>query len=330
MKKTVILLALILPVCALIAQPLPAPVLPQAGNISDVVQLGANNDVDVVQDGIYNYSEVRTLGFSNGESFVDQKGTMNTSTVNQFGVDNTVNVKQRNGNHENVDRLNYSWINQMGDENEAEVVQKHANGYGPAGDGTLEAYVFQTGVSNEALQKQKGKSNLAIATQLGDNGGATQLQGNTPLADGKAAFALAAIVQLPDADGSYAEQHQVGVYNVAGIVQQSNLSKANQLQVTDETNTNPLPNVAGIVQTKGIFGVAINNNQAYQVQYYDGVSTYGNWAGALQMGGHNYSYQTQIGGNNFSGVTQLGYGNTATVSQTNGATAPAGMDTAPW
>jgi hypothetical protein len=59
-------------------------------------------------------------------------------------------------------------------------------------------------------------------------------------------------------------------------------------------------------------------NEAYQVQYFDNTTPYGNWAGALQVGGQNYSMQVQAGGNNASGVIQVGNGNHSDVTQTTG------------
>ncbi len=56
MKKTILLLALILPVCSLVAQP-PVSSLPIHGlNESLVLQGGNSNDATVAQTGIDNYS----------------------------------------------------------------------------------------------------------------------------------------------------------------------------------------------------------------------------------------------------------------------------------
>jgi hypothetical protein len=114
MKKTVFLLAFILPVCTLIAQ-LPEPDSPVAGNVSLVEQDGGFNFVAVSQDGDYNLSTVETVGWFNEKSYVDQTGSMNVSTVNQAGWGNTVDVTQLNDpGQTDEDNLNFSWINQTG------------------------------------------------------------------------------------------------------------------------------------------------------------------------------------------------------------------------
>jgi hypothetical protein len=191
--------------------------------------------------------------------------------------------------------------------------------------GTLDAFIDQSGNGNSATQYQKGAVNLAITNQMGNGGMAVQKQGNSQYIDGNSYGGFAAIVQLASSNGSEAQQHQAGVFNVAGIIQGSDLSVAKQEQVSDKDghpdDLLDLPNVAGIIQMEGV--VFHRGNKAYQVQYYDGVSEYGNWAGALQVGGHNVSVQKQIGGNNLSGVDQHGLANEAYVSQTNGATPPA-------
>lgn len=327
MKKTVFLLAFILPVCTLFAQ-LPPPVIPLAGNISDVDQDGLFNSADVSQNGDYNWSTVNTAGVGNGESFVDQTGSMNTSTVLQIGLGNSVDVTQKNDPGQTTDEnLNYSWITQFGMGNKATVDQEHVQfGVGP--DGTLEAYVLQTGIGNESDQAQKGMQDVAIVVQSGIGGEAVQKQGNTPLAGGEAYASYAAIVQLPMAFDSKAEQHQTGKWNVAGIIQGEGKHTAQQLQVS-RSHVDPsnipldLPNVAGIIQVDGSM---MFRNTASQAQYYDGTSEYGNWAGAYQQGGGNMSNQTQVGGNNLSGVSQVGGGNAANVVQTNGPTVPS----SPW
>ena len=322
MKKTVFLLALILPVCTVIAQ-LPEPATPLPGNVSLVNQDGMFNHVAVTQDGEYNLSTVNTLGFFNRKSSVDQEGGMNNSQVFQLGLGNDVDVTQMNADEEDdVENLNFSWISQLGGGNEATVVQEHAKYNDRDIPGTLDAFVLQTGDRNEATQHQTGMRDLAIVYQDGRSGIAVQKQGNVErIMDGNAYSSLAVIVQESSSKGSEAYQAQVGTWNVAGILQGADDGIAKQVQLSDKP-TNPdnlldLPNVAGIVQ-EGL-GFLDEDNEAYQVQYYDGESTYGNWAGALQIGGDNISTQLQYGGNNLSGVLQIGLGNEAYVRQSNGA-----------
>jgi hypothetical protein len=322
MKKTVFLLALILPVCTVIAQ-LPEPAIPVPGNVSLVNQDGMLNHVTVTQDGAYNLSTVNTLGIFNRESSVDQDGGMNNSTAFQLGIGNKVDVTQVNADLEDdVDNLNFSWITQLGMGNEVEVIQNHqAYEPKPNAKGTLDAFVLQTGSGNRAKQYQTGMRDLAIVYQDGRNGVAVQKQGNSQFMEGNSYSALAVIVQESSSKGSEAYQHQVGTWNAAGILQGADDGIAKQEQLSDKT-TNPshipldLPNVAGIVQEE--LGFFKKDNEAYQVQFYDGVSTYGNWAGALQLGGGNVSTQIHHGGNNLSGVLQIGAGNEAYVKQSNG------------
>jgi hypothetical protein len=327
MKKTVFLLAFILPVCTVIAQ-LPEPDTPLPGNVSLVNQNGWFNHVTVEQDGAYNLSTVNTLGLGNAESAVDQDGGMNNSEVFQLGMLNEVDVTQVNTEgQDDVDNLNFSWITQMGFNNDATVVQDHQP-YEPRPNatGTLDAFVLQTGMGNSSTQHQTGIRDLAIVYQDGNNGTAVQKQGNSNFMEGNAYSSLAVIIQQSSSNGSEAHQHQVGTWNVAGILQGSDESMAKQEQLSEKP-TNPdnlldLPNVAGIVQQEGF--IFDEGNEAYQVQYYDGESEYGNWAGALQIGGHNVSTQIQHGGNNLSGVLQVGLGNEAFVQQSNGNAPPAG------
>ncbi|TFH23456.1 MAG: hypothetical protein E4H10_12110 [Bacteroidia bacterium] len=323
MKKTFFLLALILPVCTVIAQ-LPEPIIPVALNYSDVDQVGGFNHATVSQDGTYNWSTVNTLGIGNAESSVVQTGSMNNSTANQDGWFNSVNVIQKNAYLQTTEEnLNFSWINQLGNGNYAEVNQEHDKYNGRDLPGTLDAFALQTGNGNESMQHQKGMRDVAIVLQMGDDGTAVQKQGNSAYLDYRNAYSsYAAIVQLSHSDDSKAEQHQAGVWNIAGIIQGSDRSIAKQEQLSDKTSDPSnipfdLPNVAGIVQEE--LGFLKKDNKAYQVQYYDGVSAVGNWAGALQIGGGNVSTQLQYGGNNVSTVSQLGGNNEAYVEQTNGA-----------
>lgn len=317
MKKTVFLLAFILPVCAVLAQPLPLPVIPLDGNISAVVQLGDDNSYTLTQDGTRNFAEVYTVGDKNKESFVDQDGMWNTSTVEQDGDRNWVDVTQENTTPANGWDLNFSYIEQTGDRNDATVVQKHA--YPGPHPGPLVAYTFQPGLNNSSTQMQEGIIDLAIVYQEGENGTAIQKQGMSDIVPGHDAYgSLAIIGQLSSAKGSEAEQQQVGAWNVAGIIQGSDNSQARQMQKSGMSGhvASPfeMPNVAGIIQVEGLAGH--KNNEAYQVQYFDNTTPFGNWAGAYQEGGGNYSMQEQVGGNNLSGVIQVGNGNHSDVTQT--------------
>jgi hypothetical protein len=322
MKKTVFLLALILPVCALVAQ-LPAPVIPLDGNISAVVQMGDDNSYTLTQDGTRNFAEVTTIGDKNAASVVDQNGAWNTSTVEQFSDKSYVDVTQTNDAPQNGWDLNFSYIEQTGEKHDATVVQNHRPYGSSTHPGPLVAYAFQSGTNNSSVQKQEGMIDLAIVNQAGENGTAIQKQGMSDYKGGHGYGNLAIIDQLSTAKGSESEQQQVGAWNVAGIMQGSDKSQARQLQISDKDghigSPVEMPNVAGIFQMEG---ATTKGNEAYQVQYYDGTSPYGNWAGAVQIGGHNTSMQVQAGGNNVSGVLQVGDGNNSDVWQSNGATLP--------
>jgi hypothetical protein len=319
MKKTVFLLALILPVCALVAQ-LPAPVIPLDGNLSAVVQMGDDNSYTLTQDGTRNFAEVYTTGDKNAESFVDQDGAWNTSTVIQDGDKNWVDVTQTNEVAESAADLNFSYISQTGDKNDATVHQQHLGSPPPAHIRPLVAYTFQPGTGNSSEQVQNGNIDLAIVYQEGTNGVAVQKQGMNGYESNEAYASLAIIGQLSSANKSEAEQLQEGAWNVAGIIQGSDKSHARQLQVSEEVDhlSSPMeiPNAAGIIQMEGAAGH--KGNEAYQVQYFDNTTPYGNWAGAYQEGGKNYSMQVQVGGNNASGVVQVGNGNHSDVTQTTG------------
>jgi len=330
MKKTVLLLAFILPVCALVAQ-LPAPVIPLDGNVSAVEQYGNDNHYTLTQDGTRNFAEVLTVGKKNAESVVDQDGEWNTSTVVQFGDKNYVDVTQENTVATDAQDLNFSYIEQTGNKNDATVVQEHLGGVAPVHPRPLVAYTFQPGTGNSSTQMQKGNIDLAIVVQGGTNGTAIQKQGMNDYGSDEAYASLAIIDQLGSANASYAEQLQEGSWNSAGIIQGSDKSTAGQLQKSKQsvhlTGIDELPNVAGIIQLEGAAGH--KNNEAYQVQFFDGTVTtpYGNWAGVYQQGGQNFSVQGQFGGNNASGVIQVGNGNHSDVTQT---TAGAKVISNPW
>jgi len=186
MKKTFFLLALILPVCSLLAQTIPTPVMPDADD---------QNYLMITSDG------------SNNVANVDQQGKDNWSTVFQDGNSNKAVVKQINHNTTNaLNPDNYdnvvSTVTQLGNGNRAKVTQEHDGTLGPLGvmtanilqdgnnnratqkqgpgnkTGVMMADIFQDGNGNKANQEQGGYLNNEFITQVGNSNVAKQFQGN--------------------------------------------------------------------------------------------------------------------------------------------------------
>ncbi len=146
MKKTIFLLALVLPVCSMVAQPLVADLPIADVNLSTIVQLGNSNAAVVTQDGLNNYSFIESLNGGNGDAdvnIVDQDGGTNYSFINQ-NKDNTAIVVQKSDQllEHNV---NLSWIDQSGKRNWASVTQDHNGTTAGPDQVALEAYIDQSG-----------------------------------------------------------------------------------------------------------------------------------------------------------------------------------------
>jgi len=123
MKKTIFLLALILPVCSLVAQPPAVSSLPDEGiNHSMIYQDGDDNTADVLQDGLNNWSLIKADDDDNTHN-VDQEGSKNYSYIYQE-KGNLADVTQKSKKNK-PDNINLSWIYQPGDDNSAYVVQDH-------------------------------------------------------------------------------------------------------------------------------------------------------------------------------------------------------------
>jgi hypothetical protein len=302
MKKPILILTLLLPVCFLFGQ-------------STVNQVGNNNFVDVHQEGQNNLSAVTTAGSFNAFSFVDQEGDgVNESYVNQGLSDgNRVDVDQTNGFDLPLDR-NSSIIDQTGNWNSATVEQVHFEG--PAGifGSEINAYVNQTGNWNSAEVHQEGRWLQGTVVQDGSGSAAKQFQGKSQYAPGKAAhFSEATIVQTSNVDFfSRAEQHQAGNQNSALIDQNSGfLSKAVQIQINDQ-DWIPGP---GTRVNQAYINQQGDYNRAHQIQTYavDGAAP--NVANTFQDGYGNFTYEVQVGGDGDSYVYQNGDGNVANVYQ---------------
>ena len=295
MKKTIFLLALILPVCSLVAQP-PVPTITLGGNLSLVGQAGNGNDATVVQTGVDNYSLVNSHGDRNTDVIV-QTGTTNYSYVDQAtGNDATV---VQTGYIDKPLNVNYSWIEQGGNNNSATVVQDH-NGLPPTGTVALEAYIDQSGNGNTA----------------------TQLQGPDP--DSELGGLWAKTVQSGDRNTAVQQQHkhdnkalvwQTGDGNSAVQVQDVKVdgdASFNNAFIWQDGNNNQ---TATQVQNGGEnWAVAIatgNGNSSTQVQgKQDGSALSDNGiALVLQGGDRNDAVQTQAGEWNIAGSLQTGNGN---------------------
>ncbi len=282
MKKTIFLLALVLPVCSMVAQPLVGDLPTDDVNLSVIVQVENSNSSVVTQDGLNNYSFIHSLNGENAENIVDQDGGTNYSYVMQNKGNSAVVTQQSRQLPEH--NVNLSWIDQSGEGNAATVLQQH-NGMtaGPAFV-VLEAYIDQSG----------------------DNNIAGQIQGPAPGTETEGLYAT--IDQSGDLNEAFQKQKKDG--NYAEIIQEGDENKAMQYQDLGAEGTVASNNVAFIWQEGDL------NQTAVQSQNGDD-----NWAIALVPGSSNSSYQEQGKGGtetaerNVAVVYQDGDGNDAVQKQ---------------
>jgi len=353
MKKTLFLLAFILPVCSVLVAQTPTPVVPAASD--------------------QNYYLILSTG-NNNHATVDQQNPDNWARILQPGSGNSATVKQINYNTD-VDNV-IGKVYQEGNNNKARITQEYDGTLGPLG--VMEARINQTGNGNRATQEQgpgnKTGEMLAVTNQSG-NGNAghqeqhgyynnefilqegnsnvgRQLQENGVMGSntvilqpgsGNKAYqnqtgsgtALNAFT-LQEGNGNKSTQNQTGWVNLAVVNQQGNTSRARQDQAGPlnlaRIRQNTSANVAtqsqdntGGNHTAGYPAANVasilqeggNGNVAHQVQ--TSVSTPLPWEANYgiihQDGGGNKAWQTQDGGNNLGYVIQVGNGNVAHASQ---------------
>ncbi len=319
MRKTIFLLALILPVCSLVAQPPAVSSLPDDGiNHSMIYQNGNGNTADVLQDGLTNWSLIKTTEGHNTHE-VDQEGRKNYSYIYQK-KGNEAYVTQKNLK-DMPNNINLSWINQPGEDNKAYVVQDHngtdagvvaleayiwqsgddneATQYqGPAPDGEPEglwATIVQSGDHNDAFQKQKKDNNHALILQQGNNNGAVQHQdiGNDAASDNNA------FIWQSGHNNRTATQVQNGTANLAIAVVPGNYNASNQEQGKPD-GTKLAERDLAVVYQDG------SRNTANQNQY--GTE---NIAASAQHGDWNVSDQKQVGTQNLAISAQTGNGSSS-------------------
>lgn len=327
MKKTIFLLALILPVCSLVAQP-PVSSLPIHGlNESLVLQTGNDNDAAVAQTGLDNYSLITTTNGGNID-VVAQTGGNNYSFMFQ-NKGNAATVVQFSSKYK-PGNVNLSWIEQSGKDNGAIVVQDHHGGDPGLDQIALEAYVYQSGNrnsatqlqtlvedgelgghwatidqsgnDNSAFQQQEKHNNQALIVQTGNRNGAVQIQdvNVTPVASNNVAFVL-----QTGNDNVTATQVQNGEENWAVALVSGNGNSSTQVQGTQDGSARSDNGIAVVLQPG-------NRNDAVQVQ--DGTW---NVAANLQTGNDNVAVQSQKGEFNLAGIVQDGNAGSATQIQSN-------------
>lgn len=176
-------------------------------NLSEIDQIGINNQANVYQTGIGNVSSIDQdgknvgIGGLDNRAMVYQKGVHNNSDIKQHGDRNWGRVIQ-------IGKLNYA---------------KQDVGVGYAEDN--KAFVFQMGKRNTSFQKQRFDNNKAFVSQLGRDNYAEQDQRSKR--DGVAG-SYAGIIQIGIENS--AKQVQRGSNNVAGIFQWGYLNSAKQVQ----------------------------------------------------------------------------------------------------
>ena len=318
MKKTIFLLALILPVCSLVAQPPAVSSLPDEGiHHSMIYQNGDNNEATVTQDGLTNWSLIKTTDGGNID-VIDQNGGTNYSYLYQ-NKKNQAYVTQTS-EQEKPHNINLSWINQPGKRNVATAVQDHNGSTAGPDKVVLEAYIWQSGNDNtatqlqgpapegeskglwattvqsgndnDAYQKQKKDNNRALILQQGDNNGAEQRQ---DLGNDGASNNHAFIWQSGD-DNRTATQVQNGDNNWAIAIVPGDGNSSNQEQGKSDGSKLAVRDLAVVYQ-------AGNHNDADQYQY--GTE---NIAASGQWGNKNTSYQKQDGTQNLAISVQTGNG----------------------
>ena len=282
MKKTIFLLALVLPVCSLVAQPDIGDLPLEDVNLSVIVQVENSNSAVVTQDGLNNYSFIHSLNGDNLGNIVDQDGGTNYSYIMQNKGNSAVVTQLSRQSIEH--NINLSWIDQSGEGNGATVVQQHNGGTAGPAPVVLEAYIDQSGDDNIA----------------------TQIQGPAPGQEAEGLYAT--INQSGSLNEAFQKQKKDG--NYANTIQEGDNNKAEQYQDLGAEGTVASNNVAFIWQDGN------NNQTAIQSQNGDD-----NWAIALVPGDGNSSYQEQGKGGtetaerNVAVVYQDGVGNDAVQKQ---------------
>lgn len=284
MKKTIFLLAFILPICSLLAQtPIDRPLdlTLEDGNIGIVDQIGTLNTGSIDQQGEDNYS------------LITQRESGNTATVVQEAADPDANAA-------------LSIVNQTGSENTATVTQIHTATPGAGPQGIAEAYVEQSGNGNDATQVQGPDNKLGSAWMLTVQTG----DGNTSEQEQNSYYNEAFINQT--GKRGIAKQYQdrglpVGyegaTSNLAIIDQGGEENEAYQIQ-------NGHANDVYSFQTgKG--------NYSHQIQGNEAATSWVGLAIVNQTGDKNDADQSQYGSVNNAFITQTSNDNEATQSQTN-------------
>ena len=321
MKKTIFLLALILPVCSLVAQPPAVSSLPDDGiNHSIILQNGDANNANVTQVGLTNWSLIETTDGGNID-VIDQDGGTNYSYLYQ-NKKNQAYVTQTSV-QEKPHNINLSWINQPGKRNIANVTQDHNGSTAGPGEVVLEAYLWQsgddneatqiqgpapegeskglwavtvqTGDDNDAYQKQKKDNNHALILQKGSNNGAEQRQ---DLGNDVASNNHAFIWQRGD-NNRTASQVQNGDNNWAIAIEPGDGNSSYQEQGKPDGSKLAVSDLAVVFQ-------AGDHNAANQHQY--GTE---NIAASGQWGNKNISDQIQDGTQNLAISVQTGHGSSA-------------------
>lgn len=132
-----------------------------------------------------NTATVKQVGYRN-DSYIDQRGNNNTSTVNQInntGLSDSIIHQRGNDNEATITQTNitdetWSFVGQYGDDNEAIVFQDAAD--------LSSSFIYQdsystSGVGHYANVTQTGESNFSMIRQFGNTAGhAVHNQSGTP------------------------------------------------------------------------------------------------------------------------------------------------------
>ncbi len=277
MKKTFFLLAFILPVCSVLAQPYPFT----PGTVDD------------------NLAVIRTTGDNNVAS-ADQQGDDNVSFIKQTNDGNKAIVTQINPNSDDADNI-FSRVKQSGKNNKAFVTQEHH--IGTVKHGTLVALINQSGNDNKATQVQgpgskTGYKTYARINQSGNGNVANQQQ---------LGYRNDMIIKQAGNDGVAKQSQDNGVMGSLALINQAKGGKGNKAYQT-QTSASPDwgTSLVALSHQSG------DNNKSTQNQ-----QGWVNRAKVNQSGNKNVARQDQVGVLNLATIKQRSNGNTAKQNQSN-------------
>jgi len=283
---------------------------------------GDANEIDVVQDGFYNISDLTVIG-SDNEIEIDQDGDDNVIGWSMVGDANVLEFEQDgNGNEIATGAFDGSDnevnIDQIGDINLAtvETIGGIANTFEINQVGTSNiAYAGVIGLFNEFDLTQVGDANEISAVNFDGFFNTVEIEqdGDANLALAQAGIGESTFI----ADGNIIEMSQEGIENVASVELASNAnSNFNEIMVSQSGELNLLDllvngndNIISVMQ-EGV-GNWVTDESGGQFAITGDANTFE----VTQMGNDNLVTGSITGNGGTVSVTQVGDYNVATVVQ---------------